>query len=578
MSAAPAGSLWLDPRTLATVAEIRAALADLADALDGPIERTEAIQRLRQAADDLSAPLLVVVVGEFNAGKSALINALLEGPFLAEGVTPTTAEVQWLVYGAGGAGAEERVGGDVLLRPLPAPRLAEMAIIDTPGTNAVVREHERLTREFVPRADIVLFVTSADRPFPESERDLLQLLHHWRRRTVIVINKIDLVQTAAQRDEIVRYVERHAAEVLGEAVDVLPVSARRAREAQASGAVDPDWRAFDDWLRVHVADREGLRLKLASPLARAERIALESASDVAARRAVLNADNEMLAAVGQDAAASGRALRGDFAARLDTIEARIQGVRERGEAFLDEHMRIVHLRALMNREALKSAFDAAVIGDTPAQVATDINAHIDWLIEQEETRWRALRGRLADVASSEHLRALAGEAGPGFASRRQALLASIGQQAATALAAFDTDAESARLETTVREALAHTALLEVGAVGLGLAITALTAFDATGIAAGTALGVLGLAVLPYRRRRAAELMRERLAELRADLRTRLTATFEAEVAAFDARMSDLLAPYQTFVDAEIERLEATAGRLAALRVRLASLERQVAAM
>ncbi|MEO8082392.1 MAG: dynamin family protein [Ardenticatenales bacterium] len=578
MRPTPAGSLWLDPRTLATVAEIRAALADLADVLDGPIERADAIHRLRQAADDLAAPLLVVVVGEFNAGKSALINALLEGPYLTEGVTPTTAEVQWLVYSDNAGAAESRIDGDVLLRPLEAPRLAEMAIIDTPGTNAVVREHERLTREFVPRADLVLFVTSADRPFPESERDLLLLLHHWRRRTVIVVNKIDLVETTEQRQEIVQYVEHHAAAVLGAPVDVLAVSARRARAAQAAGSVDADWRLLDDWLREHVADREGLRLKLASPLARAARIALESASDVASRRAVLNADGEVLAAIGREAATSGRALKSDFASRLDTIDARIQGVRERGEAFLDEHMRLVHLRALMNREALKSAFDAEVIGDTPVHVATDINAHIDWLIEQEETRWRSVRSRLAEVARSEPLQTLAGEGGPGFASRRQALLASIGQQAATALAAFDTDAESERLESAVREALAHTALLEVGAVGLGLAITALTAFDATGIAAGTALGVLGLAVLPYRRRRAAQLMRERLADLRADLRTRLSETFDAEVAAFDARMNDLLGPYQSFVDTEIEWLVATAGRLDELRARLTGLEERVATM
>ncbi|MFN8422898.1 MAG: hypothetical protein U0470_05715 [Anaerolineae bacterium] len=77
--------------------------------------------------------------------------------------------------------------------------------------------------------------------------------------------------------------------------------------------------------------------------------------------------------------------------------------------------------------------------------------------------------------------------------------------------------------------------------------------------------MLGLAVLPYRRRRAAQLMRERLSELRADLRDRLTATFDAEVAAFDARFDDLLAPYRTFVDAEIERLEETAAGWSAAR-------------
>ena len=45
--------------------------------------------------------------------------------------------------------------------------LKEIAIVDTPGTNALDRHHEALTATFVPRSDLVLFVTSADRPFSE---------------------------------------------------------------------------------------------------------------------------------------------------------------------------------------------------------------------------------------------------------------------------------------------------------------------------------------------------------------------------------------------------------------------------
>ncbi|MBK6768749.1 MAG: dynamin family protein [Ardenticatenales bacterium] len=574
MMTQPTGPGWLDPRMAASVAEIRALLADLADALDGTVERPDGIRRVRQAAEDLSSLLLVVVVGEFNAGKSALINTLLGGPYLAEGVTPTTAEVQWLVFGDA---AEARVAGDVLWRPLPAPRLRELAIIDTPGTNAVLREHERLTREFVPRADIVVFVTSADRPFPESERDLMSLIHAWRRRTVVVVNKIDLVRTDAERAEILEFVAAQVQNLIGEPVPVLAVSARRAREAHALGQTDADWAVFDAWLTEHLTAEEGLRLKLSSPLALAERVAADALAEIGARQAVLTADGEMLAAIDVEAAASEQALRREHAGRLDTIDARIQGLRERGESFLDEHMRLAHIRALLDREALKRAFDEEVIGATPTHVAADINAEIDWLVEQEEQRWRSLRVRLAETATSGRLETLALEAGPGFASRRQALLGTIGRQAATVLAAFDPDAEAARLESTVREALAHTALLEVGALGLGLAIVSLSVFDATGIVAGSALGMIGLAVLPYRRRKAALAMRERLAELRAELRTRLTDTFDTELAAFDGRLNALLEPYRTFVVAERSRLDVVGHRLTAIGDEVGRLSKSVGA-
>ena len=67
--------------------------------------------------------------------------------------------------------------------------------MDTPGTNAVLREHEALTRDFVPRADLVLFVTSADRPYTESERAFLEALREWGKKVVVVLNKADLLET-----------------------------------------------------------------------------------------------------------------------------------------------------------------------------------------------------------------------------------------------------------------------------------------------------------------------------------------------------------------------------------------------
>jgi hypothetical protein len=44
-----------------------------------------------------------------------------------------------------------------------------MHVVDTPGTNVILERQQRLTEEYVPRADLVLFVMSADRPFSESE-------------------------------------------------------------------------------------------------------------------------------------------------------------------------------------------------------------------------------------------------------------------------------------------------------------------------------------------------------------------------------------------------------------------------
>ncbi len=110
-----------------------------------------------------------MIAGEFNSGKSSFINALLGERVLPEGVTPTTDRINVLRHGP--EITEQLREAYLLERTHPAEVLREINIVDTPGTNAIIRRHEELTRDFVPRSDLVLFVTSADRPFTESERD-----------------------------------------------------------------------------------------------------------------------------------------------------------------------------------------------------------------------------------------------------------------------------------------------------------------------------------------------------------------------------------------------------------------------
>src|SRR5690606_8747908 len=106
--------------------------------------------------------------------KSTLLNALLGMEVMPEGVTPTTDKVTVITWGE--RIAETALGEELVQRTAPVEVLKEVSIVDTPGTNAVIRRHQELTERFVPRADLVLFVTSADRPFTESERVFLELI------------------------------------------------------------------------------------------------------------------------------------------------------------------------------------------------------------------------------------------------------------------------------------------------------------------------------------------------------------------------------------------------------------------
>ena len=132
----------------AILAEERNVLNDLRVGLVqfGVVEADEAAlaQSIRQL-DDL---FLLVVVGEFNAGKSAFINALLGQKILKEGVTPTTTHIQVLRYGEDQSRVVEN--GDIYTVTAPLEMLNEISIVDTPGTNAIIRKHEEITSQFVP--------------------------------------------------------------------------------------------------------------------------------------------------------------------------------------------------------------------------------------------------------------------------------------------------------------------------------------------------------------------------------------------------------------------------------------------
>src|SRR4029453_8841981 len=138
--------------------------------------------------------------------------------------------------------SEQLLEAFLLDRTYPADVLREITVVDTPGTNAIIRGHEELTRNFVPRADLVLFVTSADRPFTESERGFLAHTRQWGKKIVFGVNKIDLLTTPAERTEVIEFVRRHGTELLGETPEVFPVSARGAQEARNGGGTEA-WEA-----------------------------------------------------------------------------------------------------------------------------------------------------------------------------------------------------------------------------------------------------------------------------------------------------------------------------------------------
>jgi small GTP-binding protein len=273
----------------------KAELERLQLALAGFEVMPEDQKTLQKSLHQLDELFLLVAVGEFNSGKSAFINALLGERFLPEGVTPTTAQIYILQHGA--VSEQEVTEDGILVITYPAEFLREINIVDTPGTNAIIRRHEQLTQDFVPRSDLVIFITSADRPFTESERAFLERIREWGKKVVVLLNKTDLLEEE-EVGQVVEFIRQNALALLGFTPDIFPISARlalKAKLADAPGERDALWaasnfEAVETYIHRTLDEKSRVKLKLRNPLGVGERLAA-SYLDLARHRLGLLAED-----------------------------------------------------------------------------------------------------------------------------------------------------------------------------------------------------------------------------------------------------------------------------------------------
>lgn len=220
-------------------------------------------QSIRQI-DDL---FLLVIVGEFNAGKSSFINALLGDHLLKEGVTPTTTQINIIRYGSE---YQETISDkDILVIAAPIPLLKEISIVDTPGTNAIMRKHEEITNLFVPRSDLVIFVTSTDRPLSESERAFLQQIRDWGKKLVLVLNKVDLLQNDDEVGQVESFIAENIRSLLGIQPEIFSVSSRLALQAKMGNPHlwnKSHFEELESHIQTTLDETERIRLKFLNPI------------------------------------------------------------------------------------------------------------------------------------------------------------------------------------------------------------------------------------------------------------------------------------------------------------------------
>ncbi|MEP7199186.1 MAG: dynamin family protein, partial [Chloroflexota bacterium] len=559
------------------------ALADMRVSLSNLDVPREQLDTLQQAILQLDELFLLVVVGEFNSGKSSLVNALLGAKVLAEGVTPTTSRVTLVKWGE--HIGETIVDGSFATFTHPLPLLRELNIVDTPGTNAVIRQHERLTDEFVPRSDLVLFVTSADRPMTESERQFLERIKSWGKKVVVALNKSDLLDDEKSLTEVRDFVMQHAQTVLGAQPDYFPVSAKLAQRAQSESdaAASARWReashldALVQFIRTTLDDQTRLQLKFANPLGVADHLIADADAVARAQSEALNEDKDTVSAVEGVITSYERELRNELPPRLAEVDGILNRLKERGLDFFDSTIRLTKIMDLSRGDKVRAEFERQVLADVPQQIDERVHRLIDWLVEKDMHQWQQIMTYLQrrQARYTEHI---VGEGVAPLDNRRRTLIDSVGATASTIVETYDRNKEASELAGHVEAAVAQVALLEAGAVGLGalvMTLIASSAADITGLLAAGTIAVVGLFVIPYKRKQAKDRFAEKMEALRGKLQSALATQFTNEADNAVARMKDGVTPYTRFIRAERERVEQKQVTLEALQKKVAGLRARV---
>lgn len=307
----------------------RLSLNDLLHSLErlaADINNTSLESTVSNLRKNVSEPFLFVVVGEVKAGKSSFVNALLEAEVCATDIEPCTDSIQQIVY------ASERfvqqVEPNLRKIGLPIEILKEISIVDTPGTNTIIQEHQIITERYIPNSDLTFFVLFAKNPYQKSAWDFLDFVSaEWRKKVVFILQQADLLKPA-DLDTNIERVKEYASSKQIKSPIIFATSAEQEFNGDRSHS---GFSQVRDYIKAMVSTGESYKIKLRSVSGTTGKIIDALAGDIQSLRTQLDTDRQTAASIRQRIDAGRKRSRYEvdnlaerLVGRYDSISARIK--------------------------------------------------------------------------------------------------------------------------------------------------------------------------------------------------------------------------------------------------------------
>ncbi len=556
--------------------ELETALAALLR-LSSEMRRDPAtLETIHGLLTDIREPLLFVVVGEVKAGKSSLLNALFGQEFAKVDVRPATDRVCIFRYGEEDKSVE--VSPQLTERYLPIPFLRDFNVVDTPGTNTMVAEHQTITEGFVPRADLVLFVFSVVNQWTQSAWDLLSFVQKkWLKNVVFVIQQADL-RDASEIEIIDRHLRETAIQKLGFAPPIFAVSARKALLSRTTDAdkeklwKESQFGPLEDQIN-HMVAESGVRvLKLRSTVRTAGIILGEVAEEIRGCFETIARDEHQLSRVDEFLQArKGQTLR-QVAGFLRGVEQACRESARQGTRLLEEKLSFWRTwRLVWSREQWQQEFQT----DVEAKLRQTVQPQVENAVQLLETDLRGLWPHLQETLEvkfdSGGKDRLSGTM-PDFARQRRDLLQSIQLTLVERVAAKGVEEQLARMfrETAAWLRLPAGVAAAGGLVTVIVAMSSAAVADVTGILAASA-AIVGTIVAFTQRKRILAAYEREMENKRLELVHAIEAQMNHAIDLFYKEISVAFEPLAAFCTTERKRYEPLLQKSESLRQTLEDL-------
>ncbi|MCI0482755.1 MAG: dynamin family protein [Candidatus Dadabacteria bacterium] len=536
------------------------------------LSNSELESKLRSVEEGLDNLFSLVFIGEFSTGKSSVINALLGQDVLPKGITPTTDEITVIKYGDR---SEESVENGCRVISVPQDRLKGLFIVDTPGTNVTIAQHERLTEEYIPKADIVFFTIGAERAVTGSEAKLIKFIKEsWLKNIVFLLNKIDIAADDEELGTLVRHTRDELERSFGIKPHLISVSARLAREGKT--ASDPvlfsrsGFGALEQYIFDTLSEEERIRMKIRAASEFAVSICAETERALAGHIDRISEDMQRL---------------GEFEKKLDSmkdeivenssqfterIRSRLLEFKTRGIEYIDELIRFTNIFKLMSKQKIAKEFEYRVSRQTVSELEKDLDAMVTWT----EKSARTMLDSTIEFYNKS-IRADTSNVTTGFIYDRTRLVDTVRNELETKRRAIDPATLGGNLVDSARGAVASVLGVQVGSLALGAAVV--SAFssllvDITGILATVAVMATAFAILPKKRRDAMKEFSGKVDALIEEMISGVSSQLERDFSGIKIQVSDSLSPLRNFYKTEKQKLSESKVRVSELKSKFGEIK------